>query len=63
MTCDICNFAELITIHHLDGTTYIYICHNQSSKDYGRINSGFYECDYNSDDNLSDHFNDHRIPK
>ncbi len=42
--CRDCRFAEEIEIHHLDGTSRIYICHNEKSKEFGRVRADFYEC-------------------
>lgn len=42
--CRDCRFAEEVEIHHLDGTSRIYICHNEKSKEFGRVHADFYEC-------------------
>lgn len=44
VACKNCRYAEEIQIIHFDGTTYIYICHNDKSKEFGLVHAEFYEC-------------------
>lgn len=44
IACQDCRHADELAIHNSDGTTLLYMCRNDKSREYGILHAYFFEC-------------------